>query len=104
MKSIVIIAIAVVCSVVAVFGVLLALVWYDNYQYEQSIKRYDEAIEALEKKTMQEEYDRDAELRKHARDRCTQLYNYPTENIQEKIEKCLLTKPSYDFQTPSGLP
>jgi len=38
MKPIIIIAIAVTCSVIAVFAVILAIVAHDEYQYQQAVK------------------------------------------------------------------
>jgi len=38
MKPVVIIAIAVVCSVVAVLGVLFAIITYEEYQYQQAVE------------------------------------------------------------------
>ncbi len=43
-----IIAIAVVCSVVAVLGVLGSLMLYGEYQYEKAVEDYDEEVLRLE--------------------------------------------------------
>ena len=38
MKPVVIIALAVVCSVIGVFGLLVGIEMYEAYQYEKSVK------------------------------------------------------------------
>ncbi len=48
MKPVMIIIIAVVCSVVAVFAVLGGLMLYGEYQYEKAIDDFDEEIIRLE--------------------------------------------------------
>jgi len=48
MKPVIIIAIAVVCSVVAVFAVSGGLMLYGEYQYEKAVNDYNEEILRLE--------------------------------------------------------
>jgi len=49
MKPVVIIAIAVGCSVVAVFGILVGLELYADYQYEQILEAEKAKLEKIER-------------------------------------------------------
>jgi hypothetical protein len=76
MKPVIIIAIAVVCSVVAVFGVLGGLMLYGEYQYEKAVEDYnDETIR------LQTEYE----------NLCQEVFGYKLSEIGKPnyLQECL---------------
>ena len=89
MKPVIIIAIAVVCSVVAMIGVLAVIDLYDNYQYEQSIKRYDESILRQQELERQQEYEEFAREIEDVRDLRLSCTTSKTIGNQEAIDKCV---------------